>query len=73
MESEPDMASCITACSNNPKCEGAGYDSSTGMCSQYCSEVPGSGTYSPNVQFAQLRQRAVVNNGQTSLYDVTTS
>ncbi|KAK5735337.1 hypothetical protein LTR17_008189 [Elasticomyces elasticus] len=69
---EPDMASCINQCSNDPSCEAAGYDASTGYCYEYNAEVPNSGTYSPSVQFAQRKIRAVVQNGVTMSYSITT-
>ncbi|KAK3658854.1 hypothetical protein LTR56_001725 [Elasticomyces elasticus] len=69
---EPDMASCINQCSNDPTCEAAGYDASTGYCYEYNAEVPNSGIYSLSVQFAQRKIRAVVQNGVTMSYSVTT-
>ncbi|KAK4888436.1 hypothetical protein LTR27_012659 [Elasticomyces elasticus] len=69
---EPDMASCINQCSNDPNCEAAGYDASTGYCYEYNAEVPNSGTYSSSVQFAQRKIRAVVQNGVTMSYSITT-
>ncbi|KAK4953877.1 hypothetical protein LTR10_008481 [Elasticomyces elasticus] len=69
---EPDMAACINQCSNDPSCEAAGYDASTGYCYEYNAEVPSSGTYSPSVQFAQRKIRAVVQNGVTMSYSITT-
>ncbi|KAK5683186.1 hypothetical protein LTS10_004717 [Elasticomyces elasticus] len=69
---EPDMASCINQCSNDPTCEAAGYDASTGYCYEYNAEVPNSGIYPPSVQFAQRKIRAVVQNGVTMSYSITT-
>ncbi|KAK3679831.1 hypothetical protein LTR78_000207 [Recurvomyces mirabilis] len=67
------MAACLNDCSNDPNCEGVGYDTSTGTCYEYCSEVSNSGSYSTNVQFAQLKQRAVVKSGTTYTFPITTS
>ncbi|TKA81618.1 hypothetical protein B0A55_03552 [Friedmanniomyces simplex] len=69
---QQNMAACINQCSNDPQCEAAGYDSSTGNCYEYNAEVPSSGAYSPSVQFAQRKVRAVVQNGVTMSYPVTT-
>ncbi|KAK3071498.1 hypothetical protein LTR53_008508 [Teratosphaeriaceae sp. CCFEE 6253] len=66
------MASCVNACSTNANCEGTGYDSLTGQCYEYCAEVPDSGMPSPNVQFAQRKVRAVVNNGVTLSSSIST-
>ncbi|KAK1056656.1 hypothetical protein LTR74_014769 [Friedmanniomyces endolithicus] len=70
----PDMATCISDCSDNTQCEGVGYDSSTGTCYEYCSFASGnSASFSPNVQFASVQKRAVVEGGMTYTYQITTS
>ncbi|KAK4960559.1 hypothetical protein LTR10_003455 [Elasticomyces elasticus] len=71
---EPDMASCINACSANTECQGVGYDTTSGTCYEYCSfSSGGTGTFSPNVQFASKQKRAVVQGGTTYTYQVTTA
>ncbi|KAK5690427.1 hypothetical protein LTR97_012295 [Elasticomyces elasticus] len=72
---EPDMASCINACSANTDCQGVGYDTTaSGTCYEYCSfSSGGTGTFSPNVQFASKQKRAVVQGGTTYTYQVTTA
>ncbi|KAK5729630.1 hypothetical protein LTR17_011817 [Elasticomyces elasticus] len=71
---EPDMASCINACSANTECQGVGYDTTSGTCYEYCSfSSGGTGTFSPNVQFASIQKRAVVQGGTTYTYQVTTA
>ncbi|KAK0265604.1 hypothetical protein LTS09_000840 [Friedmanniomyces endolithicus] len=69
---QPDMASCISQCSSDPQCEAAAYDPSMGNCYEYNAEVPGSGVYSPKVQFAQRKVNAVVSSGVTMSYTITT-
>ncbi|KAK0820643.1 hypothetical protein LTR75_001521 [Friedmanniomyces endolithicus] len=69
---QPDMASCISQCSSDPQCEAAAYDPSMGNCYEYNAEVPGSGVYSPKVQFAQRKVHAVVSSGVTMSYTITT-
>ncbi|KAI6854743.1 hypothetical protein KC338_g9156 [Hortaea werneckii] len=70
---QPDMASCIASCSDHIECDSAGYDETTDTCYEYSSQVQGSGTYNPNVQFAKITKRAVVVDGVTYTYPVTTS
>ncbi|KAK3630809.1 hypothetical protein LTR56_017226 [Elasticomyces elasticus] len=71
---EPDMASCINTCSANAECQGVGYDTTSGTCYEYCSfSSGGTGTFSPNVQFASIQKRAVVQGGTTYTYQVTTA
>ncbi|KAI7190813.1 hypothetical protein KC343_g11784 [Hortaea werneckii] len=67
------MASCIASCSDHIDCDSAGYDETTGTCYEYSSQVQGSGTYNPNIQFAKITKRAVVVDGVTYTYPVTTS
>ncbi|KAK0328539.1 hypothetical protein LTR82_000470 [Friedmanniomyces endolithicus] len=43
-----------------------------GNCYEYNAEVPGSGVYSPKVQFAQRKVNAVVSSGVTMSYTITT-
>ncbi|KAI6887118.1 short chain dehydrogenase [Hortaea werneckii] len=65
---QPDMASCIASCSDHIDCDSAGYEETTGTCYEYSSQVQGSGTYNPNVQFAKVTKRAVVVDGVTYTY-----
>ncbi|KAI7285431.1 hypothetical protein KC345_g1714 [Hortaea werneckii] len=64
---------CIAECSSLELCQGVGYVSSTAGCAKYLSQVPGSGVYSPTVQFARLSKRPVVVGGSTLLEAIPTS
>lgn len=70
-ENVPNMATCLESCSLDLECEAAGFDASASQCVKYSALAYGTGTYSPRIQFAQLRMRAVVVDGVTSLYAVT--
>ena len=69
----PNMAACLESCSLDLECEAAGLDTSASQCAKYSALAYGTGTYSPRVQFAQLRIRAVVVDGVTSSFAVTSN
>jgi hypothetical protein len=69
----PDLPTCLNNCSSNPSCQAVAYNTSTGVCSEYYGQTNGSRTYSPNVVFAQLKQRAVVIAGGSTSYSLVGS
>ncbi|KAK4499820.1 hypothetical protein PRZ48_008006 [Zasmidium cellare] len=67
-----DMESCLSSCSANDDCLGAGFDEDSSSCTLYSAVIPGTSTLSPKTQFAQLRVRAVVTSGTTSSITIAT-
>ncbi|KAF2770578.1 hypothetical protein EJ03DRAFT_360658 [Teratosphaeria nubilosa] len=55
---EPTAEDCISACSANPKCQGVGYNTTSGVCDEYYGYEPASGSQSNSVVFAQVQNRA---------------
>ncbi|KAH9840342.1 hypothetical protein Tdes44962_MAKER07983 [Teratosphaeria destructans] len=54
---EPTAEDCISACSSNPKCQGVGYNTTSGVCDEYYGYEPASGSESNSVVFAQVQGR----------------